>query len=313
MTRTAERAAFEDKAARGDIDAYAAARALEAGDERAILDVAALCAHAAYAAPERIAPIFDALAAGWFGEPAPRAVQCPAPASIPDVLWDRFWDVGGEAGGGDAVQFTARVAAIGGACSQEYRTRLEAIVAACPGVAEAARAGLPERFTLEALRAAPAGSLGETLCRLIVDNGFDLEVLDRGGIDPATTPPHLAYVNVRILQCHDLWHLVAGYRTTALHEFGVSAFQLAQFAHAYSAGLFAVSLYRARAAAPVTHMIGEAIVRGWRHGRSTPPLIGVDWPALWQEPLDAVRARLGVSPFAAPYAPDALERFFASA
>ena len=41
----------------------------------------------------------------------------------------------------------------------------------------------------------------------------------------------------------------------------------------------------------------QATLEGWRHGRRTPPMMLVDWHTLWDEPLDAIRARHGVEPF----------------
>jgi ubiquinone biosynthesis protein Coq4 len=39
----------------------------------------------------------------------------------------------------------------------------------------------------------------------------------------------------------------------------------------------------------------EITLSGWRHGRNTPPLLGVDWPAIWAELTQSIRDRLGVS------------------
>ena len=98
-----------------------------------------------------------------------------------------------------------------------------------PGVAEAAAGGIPPRFTLEELAACPRDSLGGSMHAFVVDNGFDLEVLDRDSLGLQELPPPLDYLNVRILQCHDIWHLVAGHATSGLHEVSVSGFQMAQF------------------------------------------------------------------------------------
>ena len=68
----------------------------------------------------------------------------------------------------------------------------------------------------------------------VVDNGFDLEVLDRDALGLADLPYPLDYLNVRILQCHDIWHLVADHKTSGLHEVSISGFQMAQFGHQYS-------------------------------------------------------------------------------
>ncbi len=169
--------------------------------------------------------------------------------------------------------------------------------------------GWPERFRLADLAACPEGSLGADFHRLIVDNNFDLEVLDRDALGLARLRPPLDYLNARILQCHDLWHIVGGYHTTALHEVAISAFQLSQFGHNYSAQFLAFVV--AKAAIKRTEglaLLLEIIFTGWRHGRGTPQLLDVVWPDVWREPMESVRKRLGVSPYQSPVPPDLVEQ-----
>ncbi len=52
-------------------------------------------------------------------------------------------------------------------------------------------------------------------------------MLDRDAPSLRDLPAPLNYLNARILQVHDLWHLVGGYQTTGLHEIAISAFHLA--------------------------------------------------------------------------------------
>jgi len=177
-----------------------------------------------------------------------------------------------------------------------------------PGVAEAAAQGWPEPFTLAQLAAAPSGSLAATFHDLIVENGFDLEVLDRDALSLRDLPAPLDYLNARILQVHDLWHLVGGYRTTGLHEIAISAFQLAQFGHAYSGFVLAVTLASASADPTRYAVLSGVIAAAWRHGRMTPPLLGVDWPAVWDHPVEDVRRALGVEAFESPWPADLFER-----
>jgi ubiquinone biosynthesis protein Coq4 len=182
-----------------------------------------------------------------------------------------------------------------------------------PGVREAAATGYPEHFTLEALARAPAGSLGHDFHSLIVDNGFDLEVLDREALGLAGLPAPLDFLNARILQCHDLWHLAAGYRTTALHEVAISGFQAGQFGHAYSAMFLAMVLTRTAFAQPeAAGLFLDTILTAWVHGRESPPLLGLDWPELWNQPVGQARAAIGLSPYASPYPADLFEQLRAA-
>ena len=57
----------------------------------------------------------------------------------------------------------------------------------------------------------------------------------------------------------------------------------------------------------------QTILAAWAHGRRTPPLLGVDWPAIWALPLAEVRARLGVAPYVSPFPADLFEQLPAAA
>ena len=179
---------------------------------------------------------------------------------------------------------------------------------AYPGVSQAAAKGYPERFALEGLAMAPKGSLGAEFHDLIVDNGFDLEVLDRDALGLADLPPPLDYLNARILQCHDLWHIVGGYRTTGLHEVAISGFQAAQFGHGYSAMFLAMVLSKvAFAESPGANMLLDVILSAWTHGRESPSLMGLDWPQIWDRTVADIRAEVGITPFTSPYPADLFE------
>ena len=168
--------------------------------------------------------------------------------------------------------------------------------------------------TLQALARCPAGSLGAEFHSLVVDNGFDLEVLDREALGLEKLPAPLPYLNARILQCHDLWHIVAGYRTTALHEVAISAFQLAQFGHHYSAMFLGMVLARVAFEQPQGgKLMLDTILTAWAHGRRTPPLLAVNWPAVWDLPVAEVRAKLRVDPYVSPYPADLFEQLSAAA
>ena len=280
------------------------------------LALAAALTHAAFAAPERLVETYDAAAAGWRGAevqgPATAFADLP-PAPISDALWAEVIAIldasTAPISPGDV---TTRTAALGAFLDESLRPRFAAAAAAYPGVSEAAADGSPPRFTLAALAACPNGSLGRTFHDLIVDNDFDLEVLDRDALGLAGLPAPLDYLNARILQCHDLWHIVAGYETTALHEVAISAFQAAQFGHGYSAIFLAVIAARTSAEPDLFHLIMEVTLAAWRHGRETPAMIAVDWPAVWTGTVEEVRARLGVSAFASPYPADLFEQLKAA-
>ena len=316
-----ERAGFEALTGAGADDAAARALAirLKAGGSAADLKaLAALWLHAAAAAPERVAGVYDAAAEGWLGAPvAGPAVRFTddAPEPIPQAFWNGFWSLLAEAPSRlTAPNVTSQTAALTGLVSANVQARIARAAMAYPGVPAAAAKGMPRRFTIEALARCPAGSLGAEFHSLVVDNGFDLEVLDREALGLDGLPAPLGYLNARILQCHDLWHIVGGYRTTALHEVAISGFQLGQFGHHYSSMFLGMVLARVAFERPEGGpLMLDTILSAWTHGRRTPPLLAVDWPAVWDRPTAEVRSRLGVSAYVSPYPADLFEQLSAAA
>ena len=280
------------------------------------MELAAALAHAAFAAPERIVETYDAAAAGWRDAPIEGpAVPLPAhaPAPISPAFWSALWaQLDPDQPLPTAGEVTLNTAGLGADLDESLKARSAEAALAYPDVAKAAAQGEPLRFRLEDLARCPKGSLGATFHDLIVDNGFDLEVLDRDSLGLDTLPAPLGYLNARILQCHDLWHLVAGYDTTALHEVGISAFQLAQFGHGYSAMFLAVVAARSAEDPTTFAILMDVVFDAWRDGRQTPPLIAVPWAEVWSETTEAVRARYGVTPFASPYPADLFEQLRAA-
>jgi ubiquinone biosynthesis protein Coq4 len=298
-------------AARPD-QAVLRARELRDGRLEAAVDLAALAMRAAAVAPEELVQIYDGIHLGWTGDP----IVGPAvdggtslAGDVPSAFWDAiFAIVEDPEAGRDPSLITTQTASAAGLLPPALHARVAATARRYPDVERAAASGMPRRFTLEELATCPADSLGGALYSLVVDKGFDLEVLDRDSLGLKQLPAPLDYLNVRILQCHDAWHEVAGYETTGLHEVAISGFQMAQFGHHYSSVFLAVVLTKTSFDQPdAAGFLLDTILAAYRHGRVTPPLIGVDWPAIWAEPMDEIRRQLGVVPFASPYPPGILE------
>ena len=293
-------------------------RALAAGLRRETTGIglkalSALALHAAVSTPERLGNIYDGAAEGWWGEKvAARPLLQPAakPAPIPPALWDSLWDLLEVPPDGlGAAELTQRIAELCDLVGAGLYTRLAACPLSFPGAREAIAQGYPTHFSREALSRFPADTLAGEFCHHVGDRGLSLEILDRDSLGLAQLPPSLAYVNARILQCHDLWHIVAGYETTTLHEVAISAFQMAQFGHHYSSMFTAICLMRVAFQVPEgAALMLDTILGAWIHGRTTPPLLGVNWDAQWDRPLSAVRGDLGVKPFTSPYPADLFEK-----
>ena len=271
--------------------------AAKQGDAAGQRRVAGAMVWAAFSCPDAIEPVYDVIAAAWLGSGEFPDIPTGLPqAPLEASFWDAFFSAVDDAEKGyDAASITARVAALGGSVHPSFRQISEDCARRHPGAAAALTNPVPGRTDLDELGACGDPSLGQTLYRMIVDQGYDLEVLDREAIALSALPRSLRYLNTRILQMHDVWHLVAGYQTTASHEIAISAFQLAQFGHNYSAMFLAtittISCTLQRAGFPI---LMQLTAEGWRHGRETPPMMDIEWEAEWNRPIEAIRRTYGI-------------------
>ena len=251
---------------------------------------------AGLAAYDRLAELFlDGLPLAFSARALGAAVEraLADPARLAPALLPALWAV---IEGGVGADITPRVAALGAAHPPALRDASARAMRQHPGFDEFRRRPPMPRLTMEHITARAAGSLGDTLYRLIVDNGYTLDVLD-----PETVTgyhPELDGPNRYILQTHEIWHLVAGYSTSPGHEVAISGFQLAQFGHPYSRDFLAAIIALTTFSAPATAcFVIQLALEGWRHGRRTPPLTLVDWHGRLDEPVAAIRVGEGVEPY----------------
>jgi len=281
-------------------------------DDRA--EMAAFLAHAAFLAPDQIALIYDTVSEAWLGTSieAKRIDKLNQDAEpSPQRLWDQFWSVVEDAADGklDALAITQRTAALGGEMPEAFVSRVAAMSHTYPGISEAVGAAFPGRIELETLAQQPAGSIGAEFHQLITDNKFDLEVLDRSEIGLAALPHPLDYLNTRILQSHDLWHITAGYETTSLHEIALSGFQMAQFGHNYSAQFLSiVAAVAAISPAAGYKVLMDTVTTAWVHGRETYPMMLIPWEDVWHKSADDIRSDYSIREYERPYRADLIER-----
>jgi ubiquinone biosynthesis protein Coq4 len=291
------------------------------GDMEAATCVAAAILRIAAIDPGASMAVLDAITRGWFDADA-ETIETPAdqsamlagltkPGKLKADFWASFWrfiDTPFTAErGGDEI--TAEVASLGSHLPEGFVNLVEAASIAHPGAAGAATRPTPPKLTLDMLGAQPIGSLGHDFYRLITDNNFNLEVLDREEYILQDIPPAQRYLNLRILQMHDVWHLVGGYRTTALQEVAISSFSLAQFGHHYSAMLISTA-----AVASVFNSIDafglsmQVIAEGWLHGRTTPSFMAIEWENEWHLPISEIHARHDIKPFSSIFPADLIEQ-----
>lgn len=270
---------------------------------------------AAFAAPAGIPFVFEAIANAQLGLPiSPTGCNVPS-TSLPEEFWRAFVStVEGPEGGYDATSITLAVAGLGGALNPDYSGFSEAAAIAHPGADSPTEKAVPPLLALKTLEVLPKGSLGRDLYSMWVDNGFDPEVLDRQAIGLDQVSPALRYLNTRILQMHDVWHLVGGYQTTSLHEIAISSFQLVQFGHNYSAMFLATGSTMSHIRTPQGFgLLMQNLAEAWRHGREMPSFMAVEWEDHWHKDIDTVRSDLGITAFKGSFPPDLLEQLAAGA
>lgn len=285
------------------------------GDRQAQAFVCGAMIWSAFASPAGIPVVFDVIADAQLGKPLTDD-NCEVPCT---PLAENFWQafaatVEGPEGGYDATSITVAVAGLAGVLDSNYSEFSEAAAIAHPGADSPSEKTVPPLLALKTLEVLPEGSLGRDLYSMWVDNGFDPEVLDRQAIGLDQLSPALRYLNTRILQMHDIWHLVGGYQTTSLHEIAISSFQLAQFGHNYSAMFLATG-------ATMSHirtsqgfgLLMQNLAESWQHGRQMPPFMAIEWEDHWHKDVDTVRSEFGITAFKGSFPADLLEQLAAVA
>ena len=308
MTR---RERLQQSARRMDAKTIAAAvAAAKRGESEGRLQLTAAMAWVAYSCPHACEAVCDNIASAWLGSgPTPEVPSGLPEAPLEDSFWEAFWAVvDGHDEGYDAISITVAVASLAGAVDPRMGELADDLAHHHPGSVDAIKNPIPGHTDIDALAQCPPGSLGRSLHTMIVDNGYDPEVLDREAIALSQLPHSLHYLNARILQMHDVWHLVAGYETTSSNEIAISGFQLAQFGHNYSsmflAAVMAISTFKEpRGFTILMQIIWEA----WQHGRATPVMMNIEWEKEWNNSLDSIRNAHKIPKYRSIFPTDLLE------
>ncbi len=228
-------------------------------------------------------------------ELASRAAQFQANRKIPAELLELFWqEAENPVGSGNVIE---KVTAFGGTFDNELRQAYNQAMLGHPGTAEAYQEGFL-RTTLEVqnLKECQPGSLGYTYYHQIVDNGLEFEILKTHQLVQINGVTD--YSGRRVLQTHDLWHVVTGYTTDGLDEIALQAFQLAQLGSPFSSNLLAMLMTRAALLNPqMIPYFMQAISEGWQHGRSSCPFLPIRWENFWNSPVEELRHKLQIQPF----------------
>ena len=163
------------------------------GDAAAQQQVCGVLLWTAFAAPGAVTEVYDAIAAGAAGGGAGFHLMASRGVRNTRIILGNFADtLTGPEQGYDATTITVAVAALGGCVAEEFGELAESAAQQHPGSNDAASQAIPELTDIDALGGLPEGSLGNDLYRMLVDNNFDAEVLDREVIGLANLPPSAA-------------------------------------------------------------------------------------------------------------------------
>lgn len=274
------------------------------------LAIAALMTTAAFVDPVSQVAIFDAISeavaastdgaerAAIIARALPWVAEGRPAVAVPPALWDAFWDLINKPPtmAQDTLDLTAAVVALGGHYDRRLIDECEAALLEFEGVHDLI--AQPEvRMKTSDLEGHAADSLATELLTMLRANGYDLEVIDADTVVMPGDYPAQNRTNRRILQLHDIWHLVGGYGFTGAGEVAISGFQMAQFGQNYSTRFLAVvTTMAALQNSQFTDMLLNVTFDGWRHGRNTRQLIAVPWHLRIVDPIARIRTDYGIAP-----------------
>lgn len=142
------------------------------------------------------------------------------------------------------------------------------------------------------------GTVGASYRAFREDRGFTAEGLaeEARKIGPQIDAQHpVVWYSRRIRDVHDIWHVLTGYETDALGEACVVAFSYAQtrnLGFAFIGWGAAREIQREARSVPARRAVWQA----YRNGKAARWLPGLDYEALFAQPLEVARARLNIRP-----------------
>jgi ubiquinone biosynthesis protein COQ4 len=141
----------------------------------------------------------------------------------------------------------------------------------------------------------PADSLGRAYLAHVEGSNISAEGLIAVSSHVMRGVDHpVAWFGRRTRDVHDLWHVLSGYGTDGLGEACLVAFSYPQTGGLGWAFIAAGAAVKSRVV-PERHPYARAIWEGYRRGKACVWLGQLDYAALLPQPLEAVRAGLGLS------------------
>ena len=199
--------------------------------------------------------------------------------------------------GDDTVQVFRIMRALNVGSSEQGYARL--LATAEGGRIAVEQAELAERFSDPAFVASFApGTVGAAYRDFLRETGYSADGLvqvSREGTQIEDLAHPYAWFGRRTRDVHDIWHVMNGYKADeSLGEAALVAFSYAQVG---GFGWAFIGLAAALKSLRVTGstLFARAVWEGYRRGRAAKWLAGEDYLKLMHEPLDAARARLGLT------------------
>lgn len=151
---------------------------------------------------------------------------------------------------------------------------------------------IPEPYDLPQLAALAEGSLGQAYAAAVTRLGYDPNL--HAGMEASS---EALYVELRLSQTHDLWHLLTGFDSSLAGEIGLQAFHLGQFPYPLAALLIAEALISTTLTDPgQLPLLVETVHTGLAMGRQARSLFAQRWEEGWAKPLEQWRQELNLTP-----------------
>lgn len=158
---------------------------------------------------------------------------------------------------------------------------------------------------VDALHELPQGSLGKVYAEHITSHGFDADYFRRRPVET-----DVDYVQMRMRQTHDIWHVVTGFGVGSLGELGLKAFELAQTRRPMAAVITTGGVLRYMLKEPeqLESML-QYVAYGYRLGSQAEAFLAQRWELEWELSLEDWRRRVKhipveETPYTLPTDPD---------
>ncbi|MEH2009574.1 Coq4 family protein [Nostoc sp.] len=128
----------------------------------------------------------------------------------------------------------------------------------------------------------PPDSLGYLYSMAMKAKGFRAEDL----YEKIPIYSDASYVEARLGQTHDIWHIVTGFGVSPAEEIGLQAFHLPQFPYPLAVSLLSSSMMSTLLFNPEElPTLLNAIQTGWEMGKNAKSLFAQKWESAWEKPL----------------------------